>query len=319
MFNIMVTAGDNAWEEGAYVWDRSRMLEYTDDAIREPLKGLTEDSLKVLSTLPTLFMYEQHAEGAPRVGTIKRIQQRGSEFRVIFEFDEHLPPIDADAIAAHKWDLHLADFEVSRTHWAVKDGDLLAILREHGMLPPAEDVASAEPMAEAEPAVPPPVEVKPAKVFLVHGRDEAAKHAVARFLETRVGLDVVILSERANKGRSILTKFQEEGDGAAFAVILMTPDDLGHLRPELLPPGAVVPVATMRPRQNVIFEMGFFIGQLGVERVCALVPPGVERPSDYDGIAYVPFDDAEGWQRKLVTELHSANLPVSQTWWHVAA
>lgn len=319
MFNIMVTAGDNAWEEGAYVWDRSRMLEYTDDAIREPLKGLTEDNLKALSTLPTLFMYEQHAEGTPRVGTIKRIQQRGSEFRVIFEFDEHLPPINPDAIVVHKWDLHLADFEFSRTHWAVKDGDLLAILRQQGMIPPADEIVLADHMAAADPALPPPIEVKPSKVFLVHGRDEAAKHAVARFLETRVGLDVVILSERANKGRSILTKFQEEGDAAAFAVILMTPDDVGHLRPDLLPPSSTAPLATMRPRQNVIFEMGFFIGQLGVERVCALVPPGVERPSDYDGIVYVPFDDAEGWQRKLVTELHAANLPVSQTWWQLPA
>lgn len=285
MFNIMVTASDNAWEEGAYIWDRSRMLEYTDDAIREPLKDLTEDDLKALATLPTLFMYEQYAAGAPRVGMIKRIQQRGSEFRVIFEFDEDIPPIDPDAIAAHKWDLHLADFEFSRTHWTVKDGDLLAILREHGLIPPVEKVAAAEPVAES--AAPPPVEVKPAKVFLVHGRDEAAKHAVARFLETRVGLDVVILSERPNKGRSILTKFREEGDCAAFAVVLMTPDDLGHLRPELLPPGSAPPAAAMRSRQNVIFEMGFFIGQLGVERVCALVPPGVERPSDYDGIVYV--------------------------------
>lgn len=258
MFNLMVTAGDNAWEEGVYVWDRSRILEYTEDKIRESLQDLTENNLQLLSTLPTLFMYEQHAEGTPRVGTIKRIQQRGSEFRVIFEFDEHLPPISPDAIVEHKWDLHLADFEFSRTHWAVKDADLLAILREHRMIPPAEEVTSDKPIAAAGPDMPSPVEVKPFKVFLVHGRDEAAKHAVARFLETRVGLDVVILSERPNKGRSILTKFQEEGDGAAFAIILMTPDDLGQLRSELMPPGAPEPETKMRPRQNVIFEMGFF-------------------------------------------------------------
>lgn len=153
----------------------------------------------------------------------------------------------------------------------------------------------------------------PAKVFLVHGRDEAAKHSVARFLERRVGLDVVILSERPNLGRSILTKFQQEADGAAFAIVLMTGDDVGGLRPELA--GGNPPPPVQRPRQNVIFEMGFFIGQLGVERVCALVPDGVERPSDYDGIVYVPYDDQEGWQRKLVTELHAANVPVSPTWW----
>ncbi|WP_370635756.1 TIR domain-containing protein [Acidocella sp. KAb 2-4] len=104
---------------------------------------------------------------------------------------------------------------------------------------------------------------------------------MARFLERRVGLDVVILSERPNRGRSILTKFQQEADGATFAVILMTGDDSGTLRPEL---AGTRTEPTPRPRQNVIFEMGFFIGQLGLDRVCALVRPGVERPSDYDGI-----------------------------------
>lgn len=311
MFNVMVTAGDNAFEEGAYVWDRSRILEHTEAPIKEALKPLSPEILEELAKLPTLFMYEDCAEGTPRVGTIRRVQQRGSEFRVIFEFDEALPGLNRDQIAAIKWDLQLDDFEFSRTHWAVKNGDLLGILREHGLVPPAAQAAPAEP----DPTPPPPVDVTPAKIFLVHGRDEAAKHAVARFLETRVGLEVVILSERANRGRSILTKFQEEAGGAAFAVVLMTPDDLGHLRAEFLPAGAPPPLAVPRSRQNVIFEMGFFIGQLGVDRVCALVPPGVERPSDYDGIVYVPYDDAEGWQRKLVTELHAANVPVSQTWW----
>lgn len=312
MYNVMVTAGDNAWEEGVYVWDRTRMLEYTEDAIRDVLKALTPDALEELAKLPTLFMYEQHAEGTPRLGTIKRIQQRGSEFRVIFEFDEDVPALSLEQIAAAKWDLQLADFEFSRTHWAVKEGDLYAILRQQGLIPDAAPEALAAP---AEPEAAPAVDVVPAKIFLVHGRDEAAKHAVARFLETRVGLGVVILSERPNQGRSILTKFQEEAEGAAYAVILMTPDDVGQLRPGLLPAGVAPTDPAPRPRQNVIFEMGFFIGQLGADRVCALVPPNVERPSDYDGIVYVPFDDQEGWQRKLVTELHAANVPVSPTWW----
>ena len=307
MFNVMVTASDNAWEEGAYNWDRIRMLEYTEDSIREPLKALSNDALEELAKLPTLFMYEQSTEGTPRLGMIKRIQQRGSEFRVIFEFDEAVPPLSEDQIVALKWELQLADFEFSRTHWAVKDGDLYAILHEVGLIP------VAAPVAPPPELVAPAVDVTPAKVFLVHGRDEGAKHAVARFLERRVGLDVVILSERANRGRSILTKFQQEADGTAFAIVLMTGDDLGGLRPELA--GGAAPQPVLRPRQNVIFEMGFFIGQLGVERVCALLPAGVERPSDYDGIVYLPFDDQDGWQRTLVTELHAANVPVSPTWW----
>lgn len=306
MFNIMVTASDNAWEEGAYTWDRTRILEFTIDAIRGPLRDLSNEALETLAKLPTLFMYEQGSEGIPRVGTIKRIQQRGSEFRVIFEFDDTVRPLTLEQIVALKWDLQLDDFEFSRTHWAVKDGDLHAILRGAG------HIAGPAPVDEPAAAAP-AVDVTPAKIFLVHGRDEAIKHSVARFLERRVGLDVIILSERPNRGRSILTKFQQEADGAAFAVVLMTGDDMGGLRADLA--GGEVAALLMRPRQNVIFEMGFFIGQLGVDRVCALIPPGVEKPSDYDGIVYVALDDQDGWQRKLVTELHAANVPVSPTWW----
>ncbi|GGE02413.1 hypothetical protein GCM10011390_21600 [Aureimonas endophytica] len=311
MFNVMVTANDNAWEEGAYIWDRSRVLEHTAEDIRAPLLALTPAVLEELAKLPTLFMYEQSADGVPRIGHIRRIQQRGSDIRVIFEFDNSIPPLTDEAIQEVRWDLQLTDFEFSRTHWAVKDGDLFVILREHGLI---GAVAPEAPEVEPEP-VAPAVEVRPAKVSLVHGRDEAAKHAVARFLERRVAVDVIILSERPNRGRSILTKFREEADGAAFAVVLLTGDDLGHLRPELVPAGEAAPVAVRRPRQNVLFEMGFFIGQLGVERVCALVSPGVECPSDYDGVVYVPLDNQDGWQRRLVTELHAADVPVSATWW----
>ena len=312
MFNVMVTAGDNAWEEGVYVWDRSRILEHTDDVIREPLKGLSAEALEELAKLPTLFMYERHAEGVPKIGTIKRVQQRGSEIRVIFEFDDTVGPLGLEQIEALQWDFGLGDFEFTRTHWAVKQGDLYAILHDAGHIAqPAAVVAEPVPAPEAPPAI----DITPAKVFLVHGRDEGAKHAVARFLERRVGLDVIILSEQPNRGRAILTKFREEADGASFAVVLMTPDDLGHLRPGLQPAGGAPLVPQPRPRQNVVFELGFFIGQLGVDRVCALVPFGLERPSDYDGIVYVPLDDQDGWQKKLVTELHAANVPVSATWW----
>jgi predicted nucleotide-binding protein len=255
-------------------------------------------------------MYEQHTEGLPKIGFIKRVQQRGPEIRIIFEFNEAVPPLTIEQIEAMRSDLGLTDFEFSRTHSAVKSGDLYAVLRDAGH-PPEQAAAPAQEAEERGLSV----DVTPTKVFLVHGRDEAAKHAVARFLEWRVGLDVIILNERPNQGRSILTKFKEESDGATFAVVPMTPDDLGCLRRELLPYGTPALEPRPRARENVIFEPGFFIGQLGVDRVCALVPPGVERPSDYDGIVYVQFDDQDSWQKKLVTELHAANVPVSADWW----
>jgi predicted nucleotide-binding protein len=80
----------------------------------------------------------------------------------------------------------------------------------------------------------------------------------------------------------------------------MTPDDQG---------GKVGEQAKSRVRQNVVFELGFFIGALGPEKVAALVKGDVERPSDFDGVVYIPIDDS-GWRLKLGKELEAAGFTV---------
>jgi hypothetical protein len=138
------------------------------------------------------------------------------------------------------------------------------------------------------------------KVFIVHGHDDAAREAVARFLE-KIDLEPVILHERPNKGRTIITKFQQEAADVVFAVVLMTPDD------QVSKEGAA---PTLRARQNVVFELGFFIGALGPERVAALVKGDVERPSDFEGVVYIPFDASGAWRQALGRELDAAGLAI---------
>ena len=60
----------------------------------------------------------------------------------------------------------------------------------------------------------------------------------------------------------------------------------------------------------MIFEFGYFIGKLGRKRVCALVKGDVEKPSDYDGVLYIPLDDSDGWKMRLITELKTAGFNV---------
>lgn len=109
------------------------------------------------------------------------------------------------------------------------------------------------------------------KIFIVHGHDEGAREAVARFLE-RLGFVPIILHEQANRGRTVIEKVEAHSD-VSFAVVLLTPDDEGCVRGGSLEP---------RPRQNVLLELGFFIGKLGRDRVCALKRGTVEIPSDFD-------------------------------------
>ncbi len=140
-------------------------------------------------------------------------------------------------------------------------------------------------------------------VFIVHGHDEAIREKVARFVE-RLGLTAIILHEQPNQGRTLIEKFISHSQ-VAFAVVLLTPDDIGGSKTanskEYLP----------RARQNVVFELGYFVGLLGRDRVCALCVPTVDLPSDYVGTVYVKLDPDGAWKLSLAREMKSAGLNVS--------
>lgn len=138
-------------------------------------------------------------------------------------------------------------------------------------------------------------------VFVVHGHDEGARESVARFLE-KLGLEVVILHEKANKGMTLIEKFEEHAQKAGYAVVLLTPDDVGKSARDSGEPKP-------RARQNVIFEAGFFYAQLGRHRVAMLYSEGVEQPSDVDGIAWIGLD-RQSWKLELAKELREAGFPI---------
>jgi predicted nucleotide-binding protein len=142
-------------------------------------------------------------------------------------------------------------------------------------------------------------ELNPKTVFLVHGHDNEVKEQVARFLE-KIGLNPVILHEKVNSGLTIIEKFEKYAE-ASYAIVLITPDDLASSikNPE---------VKSLRARQNVILELGYFLAKLGRKNVCAMIKGNVERPSDYDGILYIAYDSEGGWKLLLVKELKEAGL-----------
>jgi predicted nucleotide-binding protein len=88
----------------------------------------------------------------------------------------------------------------------------------------------------------------------VHGHDEAVLQGLARFLE-KLGLEAIVLREQPNKGLTIIEKFEDSADEVGFAVVLLTPDDVGGI--------AAQDSQSARARQNVIFELGYFSGKLG--------------------------------------------------------
>jgi predicted nucleotide-binding protein len=146
--------------------------------------------------------------------------------------------------------------------------------------------------------------VQDRKIFVVHGHASEVKEAVSRLLEKTGAHDVVILHEQPSEGRTLIEKFEDHAQASDTAVILLTADDVGGAAPEA---GAAAPSLSPRARQNVVFELGFFVGRLGRSRVVVLYEEGVELPSDFKGVVYISISD-DSWRYKLLQELRSAGL-----------
>lgn len=137
---------------------------------------------------------------------------------------------------------------------------------------------------------------KSKNIFIVHGHDGEARESVARFL-TNIGFVPIILHEQANRGRTIIEKVEANSD-VSFAIVLLTPDDEGRVKDG----GQFEP----RARQNVLLELGYFIGRLGREHICALKRGTVEIPSDFAGVVWETMDAGNGWKQSLGRELEAA-------------
>jgi len=139
------------------------------------------------------------------------------------------------------------------------------------------------------------------RVFVVHGREEGAKETVARFI-SELGLEPIILHEQPNQGRTIIEKF-EAHSAVDYAIVLFTPDDFGY-------PAGAPDKGRPRARQNVILELGFFLGALGRGRVCVLYSGDLEIPSDYEGVIYVQLDEKGAWRLAVAREMKDAGVSV---------
>jgi predicted nucleotide-binding protein len=100
----------------------------------------------------------------------------------------------------------------------------------------------------------------------------------------------------------VIEKFETHSSDVHCAVVLLTADDIASAK-------ANPDKQELRARQNVILELGFFVGTLGRDHTFALVEKGLTLPSDINGLIYIPLDDGE-WRIRLVKELKAAGLDV---------
>jgi len=123
------------------------------------------------------------------------------------------------------------------------------------------------------------------RVFVVYGHDEPARTQLEAMLR-RWGMEPLILDQLPSEGQTIIEKLEAYTADVQFAVVLATPDDKGHR--------AQHPDETAyRARQNVVLELGMLLSKLGRRRVAILLKQqeNMERPSDIQGLIYIPFKD----------------------------
>jgi predicted nucleotide-binding protein len=113
------------------------------------------------------------------------------------------------------------------------------------------------------------------RVFISHGRSPDWRE-VQSYIEKDLHTDTLELAQQPNRGRTVLQKLDEESDKCCFVVVVMTGDD-------------DVVLGAPRARENVLHEIGFFQGKLGLENVCLLHEEGTNIPSNIHGLVYIPF------------------------------
>ena len=120
---------------------------------------------------------------------------------------------------------------------------------------------------------------KKMKIFIVHGHDDSTKLELKNYIQNTLKLgEPIILAEKATAGLTIIEKFEKYASGCDLVFVLLTPDDVYGTE--------------KRARQNVILEMGYFLGKLGRKsgRVILLYKGNLDIPSDISGLIYIKID-----------------------------
>ena len=122
-------------DAGSDYFPANRLFEYTSEDLRIYYK----DNIQFLADMPTLFVTETHGQrmNPARLSRIDSVQIISGEVR--FEFSHLYDLLSSEEIFDRRY-FKFADFERSRTHWAVKEGVLLEnlfdLLRERDQLSP---------------------------------------------------------------------------------------------------------------------------------------------------------------------------------------
>lgn len=133
IFNVIVSSFDGEYLKGEFILTKDRVFVDNSPSAPKFFADVSDSILSYAAQLPTLFMYESQFKADAHIGKITRAQLRGNQIRILFEFDQSIPPIPHDKAWSMRWELDLGDHEFNRRHWAIKSGSLVAIIQAAGL------------------------------------------------------------------------------------------------------------------------------------------------------------------------------------------
>ena len=135
MFNLLVKS--SGWAPSRDRISRDRVFEHTPEALKQQFKPNGVLNTGALFKMPTQFMPElgRSADQVAHVGSLSRVRESGNFYALEYVYDDLIPPIANAKIAEFAAELEIDPdgWELSRTHWAVKDADLCYTLIRHGI------------------------------------------------------------------------------------------------------------------------------------------------------------------------------------------
>jgi predicted nucleotide-binding protein len=140
------------------------------------------------------------------------------------------------------------------------------------------------------------------KIFLIHGHGMTYVREFKDLMKSRLGIEPIILFEQPDNGKTIIEKIETHGKDCAFAFSIFTPDDWVENNGKKY----------FQARPNVIYELGWFSGRYGRDKVRIIKQKGTDIPSDLSGLITINFTNSiEEVFLRIEKELKAAGLITS--------
>lgn len=273
---------------------RDRFGEYTSESLRQRYSGFSTEAITELKSFPTLFAYEHPVKQSARLGRITSIAlPSGPDVRFHFEFFDGLPAITTEAQARIAWDLDLGQWEINRTHWAVKDVDLIDVLRRAHLLPSDFLIPGLDAAVSPVASQPVPLPVRPS-VFAIPSQPQG-EHLVGVMMPFHSSFDGVYAS--------IETACQRAGLECSRADRVWEDATIIQDIFSLIFRSRIVVADLSDSNPNVLYEVG--IAHTLGRPVVPIAREPVSRPFDIAHHRVLGYDPSEADLVRMATQLES--------------